>query len=422
MKENFLQYIWKYQLLENKYLTTDKGDKIEVIRPGEINRDAGPDFFNSRIKINETTWAGNIEVHINSSDWYRHGHNKNNAYDNVVLQVVKNNDKKVFRSNGEEIPTLELNIDNKYINSYDLLLKNEFWIPCQDQIKKIDKFIVGFWLEHLMIERLENKSNTILEILKHNKNNWEETFYQFIAKNFGFRLNSLSFEMLAKSLPLSALAKHKNNLLQLEAMLFGQAGFLNEKIEDGYYIELCKEYQFLKNKFSLKPLDKHVWKFLRLRPVNFPTIRIAQFASFIHNSSALFSKIIEAESLKEIEQLFIIQASEYWDNHYNFGKESAKRKKKFGKTAFNTIMINTIIPFLFVYGKSKDNQLFMDKAIRLMEELPVEKNHIINKWKEIGIEAIDARQSQALLQLKNVYCNSKKCLECQIGNQIISHA
>jgi len=420
MKEEFLHYIWKYRLFNNNSLIADTGDKIEVLNQGTHNFDAGPDFFNAKIKINNTVWAGNVEVHINSSDWFKHHHQNNKAYDNIILQVVYKNDKQVHRENGEIIPTIELQFDKKLWKKYDSLIGNQSWIACQSDIEAVDSFIIQNWIDKLAIERLGNKSLRIKELLMQNNNSWESAFYQHLAANFGFKLNAMPFELLAKSLPLNYLAKHKNDLSQIEALLFGQAGFLNEPEGDEYYINLRKEYLYLSRKFDLKPMENHLWKFLRSRPGNFPTVRIAQFASLIHKSSALFSKIIETKKIEDLNQLFSAVPSAYWKNHFIFNKESVKKEKNLGKFAADILLINTVVPFLFVYGKAKGIYEIQDRAVELLENIKAENNSIVSQWNKIGIKSLNAYQSQALIQLKNVYCNAKRCLHCPIGNKIIN--
>jgi len=419
MKEEFLHYIWKYKLYKSGNLKTISGQKVEIIKPGIHNFDSGPDFFNAKIKIDKTVWSGNVEVHINSSDWYSHNHHINKAFDNVVLQVVYNHDKEVFRTNGELIQTLELKFDNRLLNTYENLLQSKLWIPCEKEISKVDKFIVDQWIVKLAFERLEEKSNRINDLLQQFNNNWETAFYIQLAHNFGFKLNGEPFELLAKSLPLSYLAKHKNSLLQIEALLFGQAGFLNDPDGDDYYKSLQKEYQFLKSKFNLKPIEKHLWKFLRSRPGNFPTIRIAQFAMLIFKSSALFSKIIESKNIDEIKDLLLIETSEYWINHYLFNKESVKKTKSLGESAVDILIINSIIPFLFVYGKQTGNEVIKQRALDFLEKIKSEKNSILESWKQVGISSDNALSSQALIHLKNKYCDNKNCLNCQIGSHVI---
>lgn len=421
MKEEFLHYLWKYRLFKNGNLESANHEIVEVLNPGIHNYDSGPDFFNAKVKINDTVWAGNIEIHVNSSDWYAHNHHKDKAYDNVILQVVYNHDKDVVRTNGQLIPTLEIKFDQELLKNYKSLIKSENWIPCQNNISKVDSFTVQNWLEKLTIERLEEKSGKIYELLKQTSNSWETAFYFQLARNFGFKLNSDPFEQLAKSLPLAYLAKHKDNLFQIEALLFGQAGFLNDESGDEYYETLKKEYQYLKSKFKLKPIEKHLWKFLRSRPGNFPTIRIAQFAKLIYNSTSLFSKIIETQTINDFYKLFVVTPSIYWDNHYTFNKESVQKLKSIGKSAVDIILINTVIPFLFIYGKAKGQDDLKERSINLLENIKAEKNAIITKWEDLGLKSANAFNTQALIQLKNKYCNHKKCLNCQIGDYLIKN-
>ncbi len=421
MTEEFLHYIWKYQLFDKNRLFTDDGEKIKVIKPGEHNKNAGPDFFNSQLIIGDTTWAGNTELHIFSSDWRKHLHHMDKSYDNVILQVVYSNDEEIYRSTGEKIPTAQLIFDEKIYSRYSELVKAKKWIPCQDKIGHIENFTLFFWLEKLLIERLEKKSAVIERVISTTNHDWEEAFYQLLARNFGFNINSIPFELLAKSLPLKYLIKHKNDILQLEALLLGQGGFLEEDGLDDYYKELKREYKVLRQKFSLTPIENHLWKYLRLRPMNFPTIRLAQFASLIHQSSSLFSKILDMENVDELEELFSVQASSYWDTHYTFNKETSIKKKKLGKSAFHVIIINTVVPFLFFYGKLKGDPRVKEKAFKIIEQIPAEKNSIIQKWSQLGLKAMNSCHSQALIHLKSKYCESKKCLHCQIGNRLIAH-
>lgn len=430
MSEEFLQHIWHYRLFHKENLKTIEGEYITVIHPGMLNTDGGPDFFNAKVKIGNTIWAGNIEIHKKASDWFAHKHNTDKAYDNVILHLAYTIDvdtDTAFSNDGKNIQLAKLVFDERLKKNYDELLNNRSEIACNPYIDSIDSFTLSYWLEKLLIERLEEKTTQIETRLKQNKNNWEETFYYKLCRNFGFKLNALPFEMLAQSLPMKYLAKHKNNLFQLEALLFGQAGFLNEDISDDYFQQLKKEYKFLAHKYSLKPLEKHLWKFLRLRPVNFPTLRISQLAQLVHKSSALFSKVIEIvenkspqEAVIQLSEYFDLQASEYWNTHYVFGKESKKRKKSFGKNAFNMVLINTIVTFAFTYGKTKDNQKLKNSALKLFENIEAEKNNIIKRWNNYGHKTQSAYQTQAYYQLTNVYCNQKRCLKCAIGNKRIS--
>ncbi|MCX6256921.1 MAG: DUF2851 family protein [Bacteroidia bacterium] len=421
MTEEFLQFVWRYQLFTPGIKKGANGEQIEIVSVGEFNSDAGPDFLNARIRIKGTLWIGNVEVHLNSSDWMKHGHQNDMAYRNVILHVVKTDDVPVLRENKEPVTTLILDYKESLEKNYRKLLLSKQWIPCAKDILIPDQFRLSFWLNSLMIERLLRKSEYIAGQLEKNANGWEETLYQQLGRNFGTKINGQPFEMLAKSLPLKYLARHKTDLVQIEAMLFGQAGFFYENLfGDEYFIRLKNEYEFLKEKFSLKPLAKYNWKYLRLRPANFPTIRIAQFASLIHCSSVLFSKLVEARSADEIRELFNVKLSGYWEDHYNFNKTSAQKKKRTGDDMINTLIINTAAPFLFLYGRFHDSGRHKDLAVNLLENLKPEKNSIVMNWQKLGIPAINAAESQALIQLKKEYCDHKKCLKCQIGNNIIA--
>ncbi|MFY9151384.1 MAG: DUF2851 family protein [Prolixibacteraceae bacterium] len=421
MKEEFLQFIWKYGLFTKTGLKTTDGKPLEIIRTGQFNTDSGPDFFNSLIKIGDTTWAGNIEIHQKSSHWQLHKHDTDAAYDNVILHVVEKHDQDI-QVNNHQLPTLEITYPVEILNNYEELLRSEKWIPCQEQLPEHDPFLLRFWFSSLMIERLESKTADIMKILQQNQNNWNETFYQLLARNFGMKTNALPFELLARSLPLQLLSKHKNDLFQLEALLFGQSGLLNETLlGDDYFLTLRKEFSFLYKKYKLSAIESHLWKFMRLRPINFPTVRIAQLAMLIHHSSALFSRILETEKIDDLRKLFEVSASEYWNTHYRFNKTSGEnRPKVLGETAFNNLVINTIVPLLFVYGDQHLDQAMKDRALLLLENLAPEENQIIRKWNESGIESFSAFETQALLQLKNSFCDRKKCLNCQLGAKIIT--
>ncbi|MCD4771973.1 MAG: DUF2851 family protein [Bacteroidales bacterium] len=424
MKEEFLYYIWKYRLF-NKNIYTSDGESLQIIKSGERNHDSGPDFFNAKIKIGKTIWAGNVEIHINSSDWYKHNHQEDKAYDNIILHVVYQNELSIFRKSGEKIPTIELKntFDIKLLDRYYDFMSSKTWIPCEKLISFTDKFIVFSWLESLLIERLEKRSLQIISSLMNNKNNWEQTFYEHLAMNFGFKLNSEAFVMLARSLPIKYLLKHKDNNFQVEAMLFGQAGFLKGQFIETYPFELKKEYEFLQKKYSLKPIDTHIWKFLRLRPSNFPTIRISQFASLICKSSSLFSKILENKNIVDTSNIFEISTSRYWDNHYTFKKLSAKKTQKIiGNNTRDLLIINTIVPFLFTYGKIKKNEKYIEKALKFLEETKGEINSITKKWKTLSLNTSTAYHTQALLELKNNYCDQKICLDCRIGDFLLKNS
>ncbi|MDQ3192266.1 MAG: DUF2851 family protein [Bacteroidota bacterium] len=421
MTEEFLHYIWQFRNFDNSGLKAHTGESIEIIKTGDHNHNSGPDFFNAIVKIGETVWAGNVEIHINSSDWEKHNHSVDKAYNNVVLHVVYNDDCIVSRTTGEVIPAIELKdrINQSTFSCYTDLIKSSQWISCSQSIKDVDEFIISNWLGRLLIERLEKKAESIINSLQLTQNNWQETFYLHLARNFGFKLNAEPFELLAKSLPLACLGKHRDSIEQIEALIFGQAGMLNASFEEEYPIQLQKEYNYLKQKYNLKPIDSHLWKFMRLRPVSFPTIRLSQFANLIHHSQNMFVKILECSSLKEYYELFNISTSLYWESHYTFRKQSKMTKKPLGKTSIDGILINTIAPFLFVYGIQKQDDTYKERALELLESIEGENNNIIKKWNEIGIISRSAFQSQALLELKKNYCDSKKCLKCSIGNNLL---
>ncbi|WP_163716535.1 DUF2851 family protein [Mangrovibacterium lignilyticum] len=423
MNEFFLQFLWKHRLFDSDSLITSSGLPIQVLSPGFQNSDAGPDFFNARLKIGDTTWAGNVEIHLRASDWKKHKHEQDAAYDNVILHVVKEDDELIRNSKGESVECTCLSYPEELESNYENLLRSNSWIPCAKSIHRVPPITLQIWYHALMVERLEQKTGEIVMRLEQNKNDWNETFYQFLARNFGFKTNSLPFELLAKALPLSVLAKHKNDLFQLEALLFGTSGLLNEElVGDDYFIALRREFSFLYKKYKLKPLEGHLWKFLRLRPVNFPTVRIAQFAQLIHQSSALFSHLIEMGKLADIKQLFQLEASDYWQTHYKFNKESKKQLKHLGDSSFHNLVINTLVPFLFVYGDYHQKQNLKDLALAYMEQIPAEQNSILTNWGELGISARSAFDSQALIQLKNSYCNAKKCLNCPVGMKLINQS
>ncbi len=421
--EVFLHYVWKLQLFDQTNLTTTKGIAIELVQTGIHNHHAGPDFENARIRIGNTLWAGSVEMHKKSSDWYAHQHQHDAAYHKTILHVVFEHDQEVLDPNGNEIPTLVLadRIPIEYQKRYWQLLHNPYWIPCQAQLQKwtADTMLWSLWLDRLALERLERKTTLIEAELEQTKNNWEETCYRLLARNFGVKQNTAPFEALAKALPLKVLAKHKTNLLQLEALLLGQAGFLEQKAEEPYLLSLQKEYQYLQKKYQLTPLLAASWKFGRMRPAAYPTMRLAQFAQLIHQSTHLFSKILKTTTTKALMQLFEIELQGYWQTHYQLEEVSPKRKKTLGKGTIQLLLINTIVPLLFVYGQYKGEEQYQERALQLLRDLPAEKNSIINKWKDLGVNATSALDAQALIQLKTTYCDSKKCLDCAIGNKII---
>lgn len=420
MRESILHYIWQQKLFTPHSLCSTDGELIDIIDVGKLNTDAGPDFFNAKIKIGDTIWAGNVEIHTLASDWYKHQHQNDKNFDNIILHVVKTADIIVRRRNGEPVPQLELTYPQQIENNYYRLINDQKWIPCAGKLKEVHHLFIKSWITTLLTERLELRTEAISNILKEKNQHWEEAFYIILARSFGFNTNSQAFEMLARSLPLSVISKHKNDLFQLEALLFGQAGFLEKPSNDNYVLKLKSEYSFLKAKYQLKTMSAEQWKLLRLRPDNFPHLRIAQFAALIHKSSGLFSKIIDRPEPETLHNLFQSEPSEYWKSHYLFENESIEKTKKLGKTSIYGLLINTVIPFIFFYAQSKGNQELKEKAIQLFEQLPAENNAVTKGWTSLGVKIENAFDSQALLHLKKYYCDDKKCLRCRIGHKILT--
>ena len=424
--EDFLQYVWKFRLFDRADLKTVDGETIEIYSPGIHNTHAGPDFQNARIRIGETIWAGNVEVHVPSSDWQKHNHTKDNAYSNVILHVVYRDDEPVILADGRRLPTLELQnriAPDLYNRFHSLVYGNQTIIPCEASIGTVDEFTMRSWLTRVLIERLEKRSATVITALNLNRGDWEETFYQFLAANFGFKTNAVPFELLAKSLPQNILAKHKNNPLQIEALIFGQAGFLEGDVINEYPKKLKTEYIFLRKKYGLTPIENHLWKFLRMRPQNFPTIRLAQFAALIVRSNHLFSKILDIKDVKSLRGLFTeIPINAYWDDHYRFDTPSKPISKNLGQSSVDTLLLNSLTLFLFSYGKHLQLEYYINRSLKLLENLPAEQNNIIADFDVLGVKANTAFETQALLELRNNYCNFKKCLQCGIGNKILKLA
>jgi len=420
MTEEFLHYIWQYRLYRpGVFLQT--GEQVEVLHPGMHNSDSGPDFFNARIRIGDTTWAGNIEIHVLSSDWQRHHHQQDMSYDNVILHVVWRDDAPVIRNDGSPIPTLELDrLYNEHAwKNYLSFMASKRWVPCETQVKRVDPFIRNAWHERVLVERLERKALQVENILGITQNDWAQAFYRLLARNMGFKLNNQAFEMLAQSLPFPYLAKHADNLFQVEAMVFGQAGLLGNAFKDEYPLQLKKEYEFLKKKFDLTPIDAHLWRFMRLHPGNFPTLRLAQFASIIHHSSVIISELFSSTDVATYQKLFGARASEYWNTHYSFDKPSSFKQKSLGLSSINLLIINLVAPMLVAYGRWKGDVTMIEKAVDLLMKLKPENNIYSRKWAALGVPADNAATTQALIELKTQYCEPKKCLNCSIGNELL---
>lgn len=416
MTERLLQYIWQFKYFNQNELSTVDGETLIIIHPGKLNSNQGPDFLDARIKVHDTIWVGNIELHLNSSNWLDHNHSNDTNYRNIILHVVWQNDVALELP----FPVLELQskVSTLLLSKYDALMNSRLFIPCENMIHQVDDMLWTSWKERLMIERLQQRATLIEATLEQNNNHWEETFWRLVARNFGVTVNSEAFEKIAVSLPLNIITKHKNQIHQTEALLFGQGGLLEAKFTEDYPNMLKKEYQFYRKKYELKPIQIPL-HFLRMRPSNFPTIRLAQLAMLVHESVHLFSVIRDTMLLKDIKKLLTISANDYWHYHYIFDEESVYKKKTLGTQMIDIIIINTIIPILFAYGYRNKEDVYKERALRWLEELTAEKNSITSGYSKLGINNKTAFDSQALLQLKNHYCNQKRCLDCAIGNRLL---
>ncbi|MCL2132276.1 MAG: DUF2851 family protein [Lentimicrobiaceae bacterium] len=423
MDEKLLRYIWKYRLFGIGEYFTAQNDALEIVSCGTENNDSGPDFFDARVKIGNTLWAGCVELHLKSSDWTAHNHFQDEAYNNVVLHVVYEHDKDIFTPKGELLPTFELKflIDGSLIEKYRLYMESSHDIVCKNQFAEVDSFRLFAYLDRLLVERLEEKTVRIEQALTKQVYNKEEVFYHTLADSFGFKTNALPFRLLAESLPHIVLAKQKDNLTQIEAMLFGQAGLLPAAKGDDYTELLKKEYAFLQRKFSLETLcDAQMWKFAKMYPQGFPTIRIAQFAALIYRSSSLLSKILDAKSTEELMQMFSVTASDYWQSHYQFGVSAKKANKRtLGTQAVVSLLINTVLPFLFAYSRWNNDENLRNRVVNFYENLDLETNTITRKYTALRPDFSNALHSQALIQLHNKYCLPKQCLHCGIGLHLL---
>ncbi|MFN8285868.1 MAG: DUF2851 family protein [Chitinophagales bacterium] len=423
MDENLLHFVWKFRLFAANNLTTTTGESVEVIHPGMHNRDAGADFSNAKVRINNVLWAGNVELHLKSSDWFAHKHHIDSAYDNIVLHVVYENDKQLAkRKNGEAIPVLELKdrINPNTVSRFDELSRRKTSIACRSFIAEVNSSVLNNHLERMLVERLEQKVNHIMDLLKESGNDWEQVMFVLLARYMGAGINKEPFELLAKSLPVKVWAKHSADLLQLEALLLGQAGFLAADFVDGYPKTLKKEYNYLRRLHNLSPLPAHLFKFLRLRPSNFPSLRLAQLASLLHKDVKLFSQVVEAKNGKAIRAIFSGEPSIYWKTHYQFDKKSVNVKSAIGDSAKDILLINAVAPLLFAYGRYKGEEKYADKAMSLLEDCRAEVNSIVKGWNALGIKADSAYQTQALIQLKTGHCDRFNCLQCAVGHKILS--
>lgn len=422
MKEEFLHFIWQYKLFDVNNLKSELNETIQVVKAGLRNTNAGPDFLNAQLKINDQLWVGNIEIHINSSDWYAHKHEQDKNYDAVILHIVWQHDSEVFMKNNHPIPTLNLKnvVDESLLKNYQKLFsKQPCWIPCEKQITTIDSFLMGNWLERLYLERLENKSVLIKELLARSNNDYEAVLFQLLAKNFGLKINGDAFLQLVQSFSFSTLRKVCFNEQELSALLFGQGGFLEKDVENEYFIQLKKEYDYLKYKHNLEPIANNLFQFFRMRPTNFPTIRIAQLVALFHKHQNLFSKLMQLNIIEDFYKLFSVEVNDFWKEHYTFETESKKTLKKLTKSFVDLLLINTIIPLQFVYKQSKGEEVNEEDFFKLIKQIKPEKNSIIDKFSDLKIGVNNAFDSQALLELKNNYCTEKHCLQCAIGNHLL---
>ena len=420
MKEDFLHHLWKFKKFDSINLKTSNGEEIIIISVGQYLELAGPDFFNAQITIDNQKWAGNVEIHLKSSDWYVHQHERDSGYENVILHVVWENDTAIFRSDNSEIPVLELKnyVDRETVLNYQSLLSPKSWIFCEKQIKDVDDFVLKNWQERLFFERLERKSQPIFDLLEKTSQDWEAVLFLLLAKNFGLNTNGEIFMKIAHSIPFSVIRKESFEVENLEALLFGSAGLLDLEKEDNYYKDLKFRYFYLLHKYQIDKTFVEPVQFFKHRPDNFPTIRLSQLANLYHTHQNLFSKISTINSLNSIYEIFQITASNYWQNHYQFDKESPKKKKMLSKSFIDLLVINTIIPLQFAYAKSIGKETSED-LILLLNEISSEKNAIMDKFSSFGIIPKNGFESQSLLQLKNEYCNKSKCLECAIGIELL---
>lgn len=411
MKEDFIYYLWENRLLQLDLKTTD-GEELKILSVGTRNYDSGADYNNARIKIAGTLWAGQVEIHVHSSDWFKHNHQNDDNYNNVILHVVYECDNK-----SPPIPTLEVKgkFDVSLLHKYETFVNSKNWIPCEDSIGDVHAFTIVSWLDRMLIEHLENECKDLDFRLKNNRYDWEQTFYQRLMRYFGLKVNNDSFEYLSRLLPFNLLQRHLDNETYVEAMMFGCAGFLENDFEEEYPNLLKREFRMLKSKFGLKVMPNSNWKFLRLRPPNFPTVRIAQISKIITKNGAMFSKIRDSDNIEDIKALFDVELDDYWNNHFQFDKVSDYVKKKvLGKTAVDLSMINTVVPMLFHYGRYHELESYKEKAMSYLEHIEAEDNLIIRSFRQCGLSFQNAFQTQAALYMYKYYCRRRRCLECRI--------
>ena len=424
LMEKLMQYIWANRLYLSEDMVTNDGLKVRVIDPGRLNTDAGPDFFNAKVEIDGEMWAGNVEIHVRASDWRRHNHHMDRAYDSVILHVVEKDDAPVYRTDGMRIPQLVLKPNPHFNDSYRQLVNSTIELPCADRIGQIPKLFITEWMESLAFERLQSKADRMLELYDAFNGSWEDVCYVALARNLGFGINNDAFERLARRAPLHLMQKHSDSLLQIEAFLFGQVGMLYPDAfpDDAYFQQLCSEYAFLANKFQLSPLESHGWKMFRIRPQNFPHRRIAMLARFVYGGFKLMSRIIDAPDEKALREIFSITLSGYWANHYSFGKPSEIESRALGNRSIDILLINTVAPLFYARSEVLRDSRLADKAVALLQDLKPENCSIVSQFTFAGIKCPDALTSQALIQLRREYCEKRKCLYCRIGHRLLSVA
>ena len=419
--EGLLQYIWQHKLWLSEDMVTVDGRRVRVIDPGLLNTDAGPDFFNAKVEIDGHLWVGNVEIHVRASDWKRHGHDEDPAYDSVILHVVEKDDAPVHRINGELIPQVELKVSPRFNECYDRLVNAKVELPCAARLKEVPRLTVTEWIEALAFERLHSKVNRVQDLYDRYNGSWEDICYVMLARTLGFGINGDAFERLARVTPLRLLHKHSDSILQVEALLFGQAGLLNGAHNDEtYYQQLTREYAFLANKFSLRPIEGSAWRLFRSRPQNFPFRRIALLAQFVHGGFNLMNDILGANDTKQLRQLFDVELSGYWISHYSFGKPSPSAGRALSSSSIDIVLINTVAPLYYARGEMTDDYTMTDRAIELLEDLRPEQNSIVKMFSDAGIGCDDALTSQALIQLRRNYCEARKCIYCRLGHRLLA--
>jgi hypothetical protein len=423
LNESFLHYIWQYQYFNREALFTTDGEPVTIFKQGHYNTHAGPDFEQAKIRIGNLEWVGSVEIHIKSSDYLAHNHQVDAAYEKVILHVVWQNDKPLKRTDGTDMPTVELRsrVNEALVKQYRQLVNSAFQIPCSRSFSKIDDLTKVSMLEQAAVSRLQAKANVIRDIHQQTQGDWEETFYRVLAKNFGFKVNAEVLEQLATALPLKTIRKSSDNLHRVEALLFGMAGFLEVTRGDVYYQSLKKEFAFVEHKFSLASdkLDKAQWRFLRLRPANFPTVRLAQLAALLHRSTQLFADILQQDELDELRKKFSVEVSGYWQSHYGFGKPSKVAQVSMGEESLGNILINSVIPTLAAYATETGEERFFDRALGFLQKIKSEGNSIVRAWADLGLKAASAFDSQGMIEQMNSFCKKHNCLNCAVGAAIL---